>query len=244
MIVIPAIDLKRGKCVRLSRGVMDTATVYSEDPAATAKRWEDAGAELIHVVDLEGAVSGSPKNLDAVAGIVGAVKVKTQLGGGIRDMATIERYLSLGIDRVVLGTAAVRDPGLLKEAAARYPGRVCLALDAKHGLAATQGWTESSDITARELAARCDGLGLAAIIYTDIMKDGMSTGPNIEATRALADAVKTPVIISGGVADLNDIERSLALAPHGVVGVITGRAIYTGSLDLAEAIRLAKGSKR
>lgn len=243
MIVIPAIDLKNGQCVRLEQGLMERDTVYSTDPAATARRWQDEGGELLHIVDLDGAFAGKPKNRDAIEQIVAAIDIPAQLGGGIRDLQTIEVYLGLGLSRVIIGTAAQRNPQLVSAACRHFPGRIVVGIDAKNGMVAVQGWAEVTDVTAIELAQRFAGDGVAAIIYTDIARDGMLQGPNLEATRQLAEAIKIPVIASGGVSSLQDIENLLAIERFGVSGVITGKAIYSGSLSLREAVRLAKGGK-
>lgn len=239
MLIIPAIDLKQGKCVRLERGVMSSATIYSDEPAAAAKRWEAEGAQLLHVVDLDGAFAKKPKNRDAIAAIVDSVDVPVQLGGGIRTLATLAAYLELGVERVVMGTAAHDSPELLVQACERFPGRVVLGIDSRKGRVAVEGWSRTTKVEFGELAAKFQNLALAAIVYTDISRDGMQTGPNIEATRQLARAVKIPVIASGGVGSLEHIEALLALEQEGVVGVIVGRALYTGSVDLGEAIALA-----
>jgi phosphoribosylformimino-5-aminoimidazole carboxamide ribotide isomerase len=240
VIVIPAIDLKEGKCVRLEQGLMERDTVFNDDPGAQARAWQDQGAELLHIVDLDGAFAGEPKNRAAIEAIVRAITIPSQLGGGIRDLATIEAYLGLGIGRVIIGTAAQRNPDLVKEACARFPGRIVVGIDAKNGLVAVQGWAEVTDVTAVELAKRFEGYGVSAIVYTDISRDGMLQGPNIEATSALAAAISIPVIASGGVSSLKDIENLLAVEASGVTGVITGKAIYTGALNLAEAIAVTK----
>ncbi len=239
MLIIPAIDLKQGKCVRLERGVMSSATIYSDEPAAAAKRWEAEGAQLLHVVDLDGAFAKKPKNRDAIAAIVDSVDVPVQLGGGIRTLATLAAYLELGVERVVMGTAAHDSPELLVQACERFPGRVVLGIDSRKGRVAVEGWSRTTEVEFGELAAKFQNLALAAIVYTDISRDGMQTGPNIEATRKLARAVKIPVIASGGVGSLEHIEALLALEQEGVVGVIVGRALYTGNVALGEAIALA-----
>lgn len=242
MIVIPAIDLKEGKCVRLEQGLMDKDTVFNDNPGAQAKVWQDQGAELLHIVDLDGAFAGEPKNRAAIEAIVKALSIPTQLGGGIRDIPTIEAYLDLGIDRVIIGTAAQRNPELVEEACKRFPGRIVVGIDAKNGMVAVQGWAEVTDITAVDLAMKFEGFGVSAIIYTDISRDGMMQGPNIEATRALAESVSIPVIASGGVSSLLDIRNLMAVEKSGVTGVITGKAIYTGAIRLAEAVALTKGA--
>jgi phosphoribosylformimino-5-aminoimidazole carboxamide ribotide isomerase len=235
--------LKEGACVRLEQGLMERDTVFNDDPAAQALEWQNQGAELLHIVDLDGAFAGQPRNRAAIEAIVKAIGIPAQLGGGIRDLATIEAYLSLGLSRVIIGTAAQRNPELVSEACARFPGRILVGIDAKDGMVAVQGWAELTGITAVELARRFEGCGVAAIIYTDISRDGMLQGPNIEATRALAEAVAIPVIASGGVSSLKDIENLIAIEQSGVSGVITGKAVYTGAIRLAEAIALTKGHR-
>jgi phosphoribosylformimino-5-aminoimidazole carboxamide ribotide isomerase len=240
MLIIPAIDLKEGRCVRLQQGLMDKATVYSDDPGTTAKHWESQGAELLHVVDLNGAFAGRPKNLDAIKAIRQAVKMSIEVGGGIRDIATIEALASIGIERIILGTAAIENPAFVGEACAMFPGRIIVGIDAKDGLVAIKGWAEVTKVTAADLALRMQDQGVIAIIYTDIRRDGMLSGPNIEATRDLAKALRIPVIASGGVHTMKDIENLMEIRHAGVSGVITGKAIYSGSLDLKEAITYVK----
>jgi phosphoribosylformimino-5-aminoimidazole carboxamide ribotide isomerase len=242
MIVIPAIDLKEGKCVRLEQGLMDKDTVFNDNPAAQARAWQDQGAEMLHIVDLDGAFAGEPKNRAAIEAIVGAITIPSQLGGGIRDITTIEAYLSLGLSRVIIGTAAQRNPELVKEACAKFPGRIVVGIDAKNGMVAVQGWAEVTDITAVDLARKFEDCGVAAIIYTDISRDGMLQGPNLEATKALAEAVSIPIIASGGVSSLLDIQNLMDIEASGVSGVITGKAVYTGAIKLAEAVALTKGT--
>ncbi len=241
MIVIPAIDLKDGRCVRLEQGLMEKDTVYHDDPAAQALIWQEQGGELLHIVDLDGAFAGVPKNREAIRAIVGAIDIPSELGGGIRDLATIEAYLELGVDRVILGTVAKEKPELVQEACRLFPGRIVVGIDAKEGLVAVRGWADVTEKRATEMAREMEGFGVEAIIYTDIARDGMMQGPNIEATRQLAESIRIPVIASGGVSSLKDIENLLAVESSGVVGVITGKAIYTGALDLREAVRVAKG---
>jgi phosphoribosylformimino-5-aminoimidazole carboxamide ribotide isomerase len=238
MIVIPAIDIKNGRCVRLLQGRMDAETVFSDDPAAMALRWAEAGAEMIHVVDLDGAVEKKPRNLDAVRAILAAVDVPIQVGGGIRSAETMDMYLDIGARRVVVGTEAVRNPDMIREACATRPGRVVVGIDARDGWVAVEGWTETTRTRAADLARMFEDSGVAAINFTDIHRDGMQTGVNIEETRALARAVDIPVVASGGVSSLADIEALLPLAADGVTGVITGRALYAGTLDLRAAIAL------
>jgi phosphoribosylformimino-5-aminoimidazole carboxamide ribotide isomerase len=240
MIVIPAIDLKEGKCVRLEQGLMDKDTVFNDNPAAQARAWQDQGAEMLHIVDLDGAFAGEPKNRAAIEAILAAITIPSQLGGGIRDIETIDAYLSLGLSRVIIGTAAQRNPELVKEACLRFPGRIVVGIDAKNGMVAVQGWAEVTDITAVDLARKFEDCGVAAIIYTDISRDGMLQGPNLEATKALAEAVSIPVIASGGVSSLKDIENLMAIEANGITGVITGKAVYTGAIKLAEAVALTR----
>jgi phosphoribosylformimino-5-aminoimidazole carboxamide ribotide isomerase len=239
MIMIPAIDLKGGKCVRLLQGRAEDETVYSDDPVATARRWVDEGGELIHIVDLDGAFSGEQQNLSAVKAIREAIPhVKLELGGGIREMARIDLLIGLGIDRVILGTVAAENPGLVIEACCKYPGQVIVGIDARDGKVAVKGWVEVTDHDAMTFAKTVEGHGAAGIVYTDISRDGMLSGPNVEATKRMADAVGVPVIASGGVRTLEDIRALLAVG--GIWGAITGKAIYSGSMDLAEAVALTK----
>ncbi|WP_448502451.1 1-(5-phosphoribosyl)-5-[(5-phosphoribosylamino)methylideneamino]imidazole-4-carboxamide isomerase [Sphingomonas sp.] len=237
--VFPAIDLKRGQVVRLAEGDMDRATVYGDDPAAQARAFADAGADHLHVVDLDGAFAGASVNGDAVRGVVAAFPGRVQLGGGIRDMAAVDGWLDLGVARVVIGTAALTDPGFVRAAAAAHPGRIVVAVDARDGLVATQGWADVSDVTVADLARRFEDAGVAALLFTDVGRDGLLKGCNVEATVALARAVAIPVIASGGVAGIDDIHALRAHVADGVEGVITGRALYDGRLDLTEAVRAA-----
>ncbi|MBU6499423.1 MAG: 1-(5-phosphoribosyl)-5-[(5-phosphoribosylamino)methylideneamino]imidazole-4-carboxamide isomerase [Rhodospirillales bacterium] len=244
----PAIDLKDGACVRLRRGEMADATVYSDDPAAQARAWRDAGFAWLHVVDLNGAFAGRPVNAAAVAAIRAAVDLPIQLGGGIRDMAGIARWLEAGITRVILGSAAARNPALVREACRAHPGRIAVGIDARDGFVAVEGWAETSELRATELALRFEDAGAAAIIYTDIGRDGMLSGLNLEQTGALARQISTPVIASGGVGSLADLAafRAAALAAAGAArggleGVIVGRALYDGRVSPAEALALLAG---
>ncbi|HST75408.1 MAG TPA: 1-(5-phosphoribosyl)-5-[(5-phosphoribosylamino)methylideneamino]imidazole-4-carboxamide isomerase [Acetobacteraceae bacterium] len=241
----PAIDLKDGACVRLRRGEMDQSTVYSDDPGAQARAWQDAGFRWLHVVDLNGAFAGRPVNGDAVAAILRSVKIPVQLGGGIRDMAGIEAWLRAGIRRVILGSAAVKNPNLVRQACRAFPGRVMVGIDARDGYVATEGWAETSSIRALDLALRFEDAGVAAIVYTDIGRDGMLSGLNLEQTVDLAFQLTTPVIASGGVgglADLDALKRAAEAAGAGVIdGVIVGRALYDGRVDPAEALALLSG---
>ena len=236
MILYPAIDLKDGQAVRLLRGEMEAATVFNDDPADQARAFADAGARWLHLVDLNGAFAGVPVNGDAVEAILKAIGVPAQLGGGIRDMATIEGWLQKGLGRVILGTVAVEDPDLVREAARTFPGQVAVGIDARGGRVATRGWAEETEEDATDLARRFEDAGVAAVIYTDIERDGAMGGPNIAATEALARAVSIPVIASGGVSSLADLS---ALRATGVVaGAISGRALYDGAIDLREALAL------
>ncbi len=241
MLIIPAIDLKDGNCVRLKQGEMEGATVFSDDPAAMAKHWLAQGARRLHLVDLNGAFAGKPKNEAAVRSIVEAVgqDVPVQLGGGIRDLATIERYLDLGITYIIVGTAAVKVPGFLHEACDAFPGHIMVGLDAKGGKVAVDGWSKLTGHDVGDLAKRFEDYGVEAIIYTDIGRDGMMGGVNIPATVELARPLRVPVIASGGVTNLDDVRALAAVYQEGITGVITGRAIYEGTLDLRAAQALA-----
>jgi phosphoribosylformimino-5-aminoimidazole carboxamide ribotide isomerase len=239
MVIIPAIDLKEGKCVRLIQGRMEDVTIYSDNPASMAKHWEDEGAELLHIVDLDGAIEGSPRNIKSIIDIRKAVSIPIEVGGGIRDMETIDKLLLLKIDRVVLGTSAVNDPYFLREACRRFQGKVLAGIDARDGMVAIKGWKETTEKRAIDFAKSLEDSGVRAIIFTDIKMDGMLSGPNIESIREFVKSVKLPVIASGGVADINDIKELMKLQ---LEGIIVGKAIYSGSLDLKEAIRLVKSS--
>ncbi|HJX33899.1 MAG TPA: 1-(5-phosphoribosyl)-5-[(5-phosphoribosylamino)methylideneamino]imidazole-4-carboxamide isomerase [Desulfatiglandales bacterium] len=240
MVVIPAIDIKDGRCVRLKQGQMSKETVYSEVPEEMAVRWYSEGAERLHIVDLDGAVERRPVNRGIVKKIVNSVPIPIQLGGGIRDLQTLKSYIDLGVEQIILGTAAFKDPGFIKTACEKFSGRVILGIDANGGRVAIEGWTQETDISPIEMARRYESLGISAIIYTDIRKDGMCTGPNIEATRSLAESISVPVIVSGGISGIDDVERILSLERYGVTGMITGRALYEGTLSLADAIKIVK----
>ena len=236
MIIFPAIDLKDGLCVRLMQGDPERATVYGRDPVAMAARWVQEGARWLHLVDLDGAFSKGPKNREAVAAIAKSLTIPVQVGGGIRTLATIQEYLDMGVGRVILGTVALRDPDLVAAACRLYPRRIALGIDARDGMVAVEGWQEATDTDVRSLAERYSHLDLAAIIYTDIHRDGMSTGVNVDATRRLLESTAIPVIASGGVASLDDIRDLMPLVSLGLEGVIVGRALYNGTVRLPEAL--------
>ncbi len=238
MILFPAIDLKDGACVRLQQGDMARATVFNSDPAAQAKAFEAQGFEYLHVVDLDGAFAGKPVNASAVESILRAIKIPTQLGGGVRDMKTVEGWLGKGISRVIIGTAAVRDPDFVKAAAKKFPGRVAVGLDARDGKVAVEGWAATSEVSALDIARRFEDAGVAAIIYTDIARDGMLKGLNLDATIALADAVSIPVVASGGLASLDDVKALLQPRARKLAGAIAGRALYDGRLDAVMALKM------
>lgn len=241
MQLIPAIDLKNGQCVRLKQGLMDQATVFSDRPADTTRHWLQQGARRLHLVDLDGAFAGKPQNLEAIRAILAEVSahIPVQLGGGIRDVHTIERYVEMGLHDVIIGTAAVKNPQFVREACRAFPGRIIVGIDAKDGMAAIDGWAVVTEHRAADLAKRFADDGVNAVIYTDIGRDGMMSGVNIEATVALAQEAQVPVIASGGLTDLDDIRRLCAVESFGVIGAVTGRAIYEGSIDFAQAQQLA-----
>jgi phosphoribosylformimino-5-aminoimidazole carboxamide ribotide isomerase len=238
MIIYPAIDLKDGRCVRLRRGEMESATVFNDDPAAQARAFADAGFEWLHCVDLNGAFEGRSANAEAVKAIRAAVKLPIQLGGGIRDMKGVEAWLSAGITRVILGTAALTDPAFVRQAARAFPGRIVVGADAKGGRIATQGWAETTELTPAELGERFEDAGVAAILFTDVDRDGLMYGVNVRATAALAKVINIPVIASGGVSGLGDIEALLAAGEPNVSGVVIGRALYDGQVDAKAALAL------
>lgn len=239
MLIIPAIDLKGGRCVRLLRGDLQSETVYGDDPVAMGRRWVDAGARYLHVVDLDGAVAGKPVNGDAIAALCAALPIPVEVGGGVRTLERAGAVLAMGADRVIFGTAALERPELVADACRRFPGRVAVGIDARGGQVATQGWLETSAVTALDLARRLEGAGVACIVYTDIERDGTQQGVNVAATRALAEAIDIPVIASGGVGSLTDIAAVLPCEAVGVTGVIVGRALYSGAVRLEDALRLA-----
>jgi phosphoribosylformimino-5-aminoimidazole carboxamide ribotide isomerase len=243
VILFPAIDLKEGLAVRLEQGDMARATVFHRDPAAQARAFELAGFEYLHIVDLDGAFAGEPVNAGAVDRILETIGIPVQLGGGVRDMATVEAWLGKGVDRVIIGTAAVRNPDLVKDAAKKFPGRVAVGLDARDGKVAVQGWAEISELSALAIARRFEDAGVSAIIYTDIARDGLLKGLNLDATIALADSISIPVIASGGLASIDDIKALLEPRAKKLAGAIAGRALYDGRLDVAEALRLVRTAK-
>ena len=243
MILFPAIDLKNGQCVRLEQGDMARATVFNLDPAAQAKSFAEQGFEYLHVVDLDGAFAGKPINAQAVEAMLREVSMPVQLGGGIRDLATVEAWLAKGVARVIIGTAAVRDPELVKRAARKFPGKVAVGLDARDGKVAVEGWAETSEVTVLDIARRFEDAGVAAIIFTDIARDGLLKGLNLDATIALADQISIPVVASGGLASIADIEAMLAPRAKKLAGAIAGRALYDGRLDPAAALALVRGAR-
>ncbi|MCL2075249.1 MAG: 1-(5-phosphoribosyl)-5-[(5-phosphoribosylamino)methylideneamino]imidazole-4-carboxamide isomerase [Betaproteobacteria bacterium] len=246
MLIIPAIDLKNGQCVRLKQGLMDETTVFFDSPAEAARRWLDAGARRLHLVDLDGAFAGAPKNLSAIRDVLRELgnAIPAQIGGGIRDMETIERGLDIGLSYVIIGTAAVKNPGFVREACSLFPGRIIVGLDAKNGKVAIDGWSKLTEHDVEDLARKFEDYGVDAIIYTDIGRDGMLTGLNIEATARLARSLAIPVIASGGLSSLADIEALCAAEEDGIIATIAGRAIYDGSLDFAKAQAFADGKKQ
>ncbi len=240
MIIIPAVDIKQGKCVRLLQGRMEDITEYSDDPLKMAKRWEAEGASLIHVVDLDGAFAKEVRNLKTIQNILSGINIPIQVGGGIRDLKTIEMYINMGVSRIIIGSEALYNPDFVKEACLKFSGRIVVGIDARNGKVAVEGWSRTSETKAIDLAKEFESCGVAAINFTDIHRDGMQTGPNIEETAALAEAVSIPIIASGGVSTIQDIKNLLTVESKGVAGVITGKALYEGTLDLKEAIRISK----
>jgi len=236
MVIIPAVDIKDGKCVRLEQGLMHKETIFSDYPEEIALEWERRGAERLHIVDLDGAVYGKPFNKKEIKKILDAVSVPVELGGGIRDLDTIEEYIDLGIDQIIIGTIAYKKLHLVEEACKRYPGKIIVSIDAKNNYVSVEGWTEPTSITAIDLAKRFENMGIAAFIYTDIQRDGMRSGPNIDGIRKFARSINVGVIAAGGVSSIKDIEDLLTLQKDGVSGIITGRALYDGSIALEEAI--------
>jgi phosphoribosylformimino-5-aminoimidazole carboxamide ribotide isomerase len=240
LVIIPAIDIKNGKCVRLAQGDFDRVTLYADNPVDMALAWAQKGAELIHIVDLDGSVAGSPRNEAIILDIVKKINIPIQVGGGIRDIKTIEFYLNNGISSVILGTAALQNEKIVRNAVKTFPDKINLGIDALEGNVAVRGWTQKTEQKAIDLAMRYENCGLRAIVYTDIKRDGMETGVNIEATKTLAAAINIPVIASGGVADIGDVERLREIEDCGIYGVVIGRALYTGKISLEAAIRAGK----
>ncbi len=243
MILFPAIDLKEGLAVRLEQGDMARATIFHRDPAAQARAFEQQGFEYLHIVDLDGAFAGMPMNAAAVDRILETVGIPVQLGGGVRDTATVENWLEKGIDRIIIGTAAVRDPPFVKQAARDYPGRIAVGLDARDGKVAVEGWAETSELSVLDIARRFEDVGVSAIVYTDIARDGMLQGLNLDATVALAEAIRIPIIASGGLASIEDIKELLSPRAGKLAGAIAGRALYDGRLDAAEALKLIRSAR-
>jgi phosphoribosylformimino-5-aminoimidazole carboxamide ribotide isomerase len=243
VILFPAIDLKEGLAVRLEQGDMARATIFHRDPAAQARAFEQQGFEYLHIVDLDGAFAGMPMNAAAVDRILETVGIPVQLGGGVRDTATVENWLEKGIDRIIIGTAAVRDPPFVKQAARDYPGRIAVGLDARDGKVAVEGWAETSELSALDIARRFEDVGVSAIVYTDIARDGMVRGLNLDATVALAEAIRIPIIASGGLASIEDIKELLSPRAGKLAGAIAGRALYDGRLDAAEALKLIRSAR-
>ncbi len=239
MLIIPAIDLKEGQAVRLKQGDFSRSTVYSPDPVEVALKWQDAGAGRIHIVDLDGSLAGAPRNRELIKRIAGSIKVPIELGGGIRELSTIEAYFDAGIRYAILGSAALKSPELVEAACAKFPGRIIIGIDARDGIVAVEGWTVGTRTTAVELARRFEQFSLDSIIYTDINRDGMETGVNVEATRKLAECVRVPITASGGVASLQDIRELKKVEKSGIMGVIIGKALYTGAIKLEEAIKIS-----
>ena len=240
MIIIPAIDIKNGRCVRLRQGRKDEETVFSDDPAKMAMRFDEDGAELIHVIDLDGAFKKSPQNLNSIKKIIESVKTGVQVDGGIRDKKTIRMFIDLGAKKVVIGTEAIKNPELVKDACKEFPGQVVVGVDARDGMVAIEGWTETTKVEALDLAKQFEDCGVAAINFTDIHRDGMQTGPNIKETMIIAQNISIPVVASGGVSTIEDIKNLIELNKFGVTGIIIGRALYSGKLNLKEAIKLTK----
>ena len=240
MIIIPAVDIKDGRCVRLLQGRKNAETVYADDPVQMAKQWESQGAELIHVIDLDGAFQQHPQNTDTIKKTVEHLNIPVQVGGGIRDQTTIRQYLDIGVARVIIGTEAIKSPKMVKNACKAFPEQIVVAIDARRGMVAIEGWTQTTPMKAIDLAKRFEDCGVAAINFTDIDRDGMQTGPNIAETRRIAEAISIPLIASGGVSSINDIKNILPLKPMGITGIIIGKALYSGSLDLRDAIALTK----
>jgi len=242
MIIIPAVDIKNGRCVRLLQGRKDEETIFSNDPVQMAIKWDEEGAELIHVIDLDGAFEKSPQNLNSIKKIIKSVKADVQVGGGVRDKKIIKMFIDLGAKRVIIGTEAIKNPKLVKDACKEFPGRIVVGIDARNGMVAIEGWTETTKIKAVDLAKQFEDCGVAAINFTDIYRDGMQTGPNLKETTIIAESVSIPVVASGGVSTIEDIKKLIQLEKFGVTGIITGRALYSKKLNLKEAIELTKNN--
>jgi phosphoribosylformimino-5-aminoimidazole carboxamide ribotide isomerase len=240
LVIIPAVDIKGGRCVRLEQGLMNRETIFSDCPEEMALQWERKGATRLHLVDLDGAVQGKPLNKRAVKNVVDTVSIPVQLGGGIRNLDTIQEYINLGVDKIIIGTASHKNPYLVEIACKRYPGRIMVAIDSKDNYVAIEGWTAQTGTASIDLARRFEDMGIDSIIYTDIKRDGMKTGPNIDAIREFAKAIKMPVIAAGGISSIKDIEDIARLEEDGVTGIIAGRALYDGSVKLEEAISMLK----
>jgi len=240
MLIIPAIDLRAGKCVRLVEGKLDRETVYSDDPAAVARIWENSGAQWLHIVDLDGAFAGKPRNLETISSIISAVGIPVQVGGGIRDLDTVDRLLQMGVSRVILGTVAIQKPALVAEAVERFQDRIVVGIDARDGKVAIEGWGLTAEKDVQSLALEVSRVGVCRVIFTDISRDGTLKGPNIEAVKKLALSCKIKIIASGGVSTIKDIEALKKLEPHGVEGVIVGKALYAGTVDIFDALALAE----
>jgi len=243
MQIIPAVDIKNGKCVRLKQGRMNEETIFSSNPVEMAQKWANYGVHLLHIVDLDGAFQKKPQNTNIIKDIVSSVHIPIQVGGGIRTLSTIQMYLDMGVSRVVLGTEAIRNPEHVAKFCTEFPDQIVIGIDAKNGMVAVEGWTETTSVTAIDLAKQFENTGVAAINFTDIHRDGMQTGPNIEATKTLAKSISIPIVASGGVSTIKDIKNLLTVADYGIVGVICGRSLYEGTLDLSEAMTLIKQSQ-
>lgn len=244
MILLPAVDIKSGRCVRLIQGKKEKETVYSDQPSIMAKKWEEMGAEYLHLVDLDGAFDGKPKNFNAIKEVVSSLRIPVELGGGIRSLEIIEDYLSIGIDRVILGTAAFERPEFLEEACRKFPGKIVLGMDASDGYLAIKGWTEVTTKKVKDIVKNIENIGIRAIVYTDIAKDGMMSGPNIGALKGLAGFTKIPIIASGGVSTIKNIEEIIGLKEESIEGIIIGKALYEKTIDLKEALELVKGERK
>jgi phosphoribosylformimino-5-aminoimidazole carboxamide ribotide isomerase len=243
MHIIPAVDIKNGKCVRLKQGRMNEETIFSSNPVEMAQKWANYGVRLLHIVDLDGAFQKKPQNTNIIKDIIASINIPIQVGGGIRTLSTIQMYLDMGVSRVVLGTEAIRNPEQVAKFCTAFPEQIVIGIDAKNGKVAVEGWTETTSVNAIDLAKQFENTGVAAINFTDIHRDGMQTGPNIQATKALAEAISIPIVASGGVSTIKDIKNLLEVAESGIVGVICGRSLYEGTLDLSEAVAITEQSQ-